>query len=136
MKKTILISFLLLTCSLFYGQGSSNLGFNQVLNYNYSAQFINYDFNSVGSLTVPAGKVWKITSSSTYFKNGNSAWIYATAIKVGDQIVSGNYSANGFYQSNTPLWLSNGTYTVYLLCNDNGADNIYGSISIVEFNIE
>ena len=54
MKKTILISFLLLSSTLFYGQGTSyNLGFSQVkLNFNLTNT----------TETVPCGKVWKITT--------------------------------------------------------------------------
>ena len=61
MKKIILISFLILSCSLFYGQGSSNLGFSQV--------------KLVGTTTetVPTGKVWKITNVLPSQTNSNSS---------------------------------------------------------------
>ena len=53
-----------MSCSLFYGQGSSNLGFSQVLNYEYTSSLSAYSEVTVGTLTVPSNKVWKITSGS------------------------------------------------------------------------
>ena len=51
MKKIILISFLILTCNLFYAQSTSyNLGFSQAILVEGT------------SLSVPSGKVWKVVS--------------------------------------------------------------------------
>ena len=133
MKKTILISILLLSCNLFYGQGSSNLGFNQVLNYDYSVQRSGSTFQNVGTLTVGSNKVWKITSGSVYYTDGGSYYENYSTIKVGEHIVTSNYSRT---QTLTPIWLPSGTYSVYLKCTYGSADDIYGSLSIVEFNVE
>ena len=47
MKKTILISILLLSSILFYGQGTSyNLGFSQVLNLNFNLTNGNSNVNN------------------------------------------------------------------------------------------
>jgi len=133
MKKTILFSFLLLSCSLFYGQGSSNLGFNQVLNYDYSVSRSGSHFHNVGTLTIGSNKVWKITSGSAYYKDNGIPYEYYSTIKVGEHIVFSNYSN---IQKLTPIWLPSGTYSVYLKCSYGSADDINGSLSIVEFNIE
>ena len=138
MKKTILISFLLLSCTLFYGQGSSyNLGFSQVINYDYNttSNVIGYGEVTVGSITVPSNKVWKITSGTAI----RDAVGYAThaGIFVNNNMVFGSgVSASVSPVSNTPIWLSTGTYDVKIKNFDSGARTYKGSLSIVEFNIE
>jgi len=125
MKKTILISFLLFSCTLFYGQGTSyNLGFSQV--------------KLVGNTTetVPSGKVWKITNvmpstnartSSVDIKvNGSDV-----RVKSNDYVQQSGY--NGSVMSSwTALsgayWLPSGTTLA--------AHSNCEYISVVEFNIE
>ena len=133
MKKIILSCLCLFALTFNYGQGSSNLGFNQVLNYDYSVSRSGSHFHNVGTLTVGSNKVWKITSASAYFNEYGSPTIFYSTIKVGEHIVFSNYSE---FQMFTPVWLPSGTYNVYLHCYSGNADNIYGSLSIVEFNIE
>ena len=141
MKKTILISFLLLSCTLFYGQGTSyNLGFSQVLNLEFSKQNpTGYMWNSAGTITVPSNKVYKITSGSSYSDYGSSSDTDKNKLKVGEHIVVDNkQTGSGLTQINhCPIWLSSGTYNVYLQINSSGGNfSIKGSLSIVEFNVE
>ena len=133
MKKIILSCLCLFALTFNYGQGSSNLGFNQVLNYDYSVSRSGSHFHNVGTLTVGSNKVWKITSGSAYYKENNYPFSNYTTIKVGEHIVFSSYNNT---QITTPIWLPSGTYNVYLHCSTGNADNIYGSLSIVEFNIE
>lgn len=126
MKKTILISFLLLLCSLFYGQGTSyNLGFSQV--------------KLVGNTTetVPSGKVWKITNVMPSSNSTSSN----VDIKVNSNTV--RVKSMDFYQGGTStstptigswnllngaIWLPSGTsLSSHTNCQ---------YISVVEFNIE
>ena len=137
MKKTILISFLILLCSLFYGQGSSNLGFNQVLNYEYGPISVSGgNETTAGTLTVPSNKVWKITSGSIYHtNNGNHD---QAALLVGKLVVFELNSDNNYGVANTvltPIWLSSGTYSVTIQNRGSGS-SFSGGLSIVEFNIE
>ena len=136
MKKTILISFLLLSCTLFYGQGTSyNLGFSQVINYEYSSTNVQGDTETtVDNLVVPSGKVWKITSG-TIHRNINGyqeACLLLINQHIVYQIGAGNYNP----KSNCPIWLSSGNYAVKFANLDNNSQVLNGSISIVEFNIE
>ncbi len=125
MKKTILISFLLLSCTLFYGQGTSyNLGFSQV--------------KLVGNTTetVPPGKVWKITNvmPSTSAYNGNvDITVNGNEVRVkARDYVSINNIEGTAMSSWTALsgayWLPAGTT---LAANTNCE-----YISVVEFNVE
>ena len=141
MKKTILISFLLFSCTLFYGQGNSyNLGFSQVLNYDYSPTQLNaHDENTVGSLIVPSGRVWKIISGTAV--HNTTSYSKPCAIFVNNNMVFGpgvTEVQSGLQPiSNTPIWLSSGTYSVkFKNYSNSNAVNIKGSLSIVEFIIE
>ena len=135
MKKIILISILLLSCCLFYGQGSSNLGFNQVLNYEYSVNHTNYNPVNVGTITVPTGKVWKITSGSASRIYGNEYYLSQVTIKVGEHIVSGYGPSGASYINFCPIWLGSGSYSVFLT-SSSSVQSMKGALSVVEFNIE
>ena len=132
MKKTILFFLILFSVGLHYGQTSSNLGFNQILNYSYSKSQPNIsDWNYVGVITVPSNKILKITSGSVYREYSGSTYVTGGGIKVGSNVI---LSTSG--ELLCPVWLnSNATYNVYLLHN-NSASELYGSLSIVEFNLE
>ena len=126
MKKTILVSFLLLLCSLFYGQGSSyNLGFSQV--------------KLVGNTTetVPSGKVWKITNimpSSNSTSDNVDIKVNSNVVRVKsmDFFQGGTSTSTPTIASwnllNGALWLPSGTsLSSHTNCQ---------YISVVEFNIE
>ena len=134
MKKLLFILFTLLMTHGFYSQGN-NLQFNQVLNYDYEKNSgASYAWHNVGTITVSANKVMKITSASTYVINvqGNN-YISTSAIKVGEQIIHSRLTNIGT-EGNLPTWLSQGTYNVYLY-STSATSSIKGSLSIVEFNI-
>ena len=135
MKKTILISFLLLSCVLFYGQGSSyNLGFSQVLNFEYNTSMISaYQESTVGSLTVPSGKVWKVSSGSCYPSPNNNA---GCSIRIGNNVIYmvGNSASSAV--ANTPTWLNPGSYSVVISSILGQSSAFLGALTIVEFNIE
>ena len=137
MKKTILISFLLLSCVLFYAQGTSyNLGFSQVINYEYSSTNVQGDTETtVDNLVVPSGKVWKITSG-TIHRNVNNGYQETCLLLVNQHVVYSVYSGYNNPNSNCPIWLSSGNYAVKFANTDNNSQVLNGSISIVEFNIE
>ena len=136
MKKTILILLSLFTFSIGFSQGSSNLGFSQALNYEYNSSSIGgYQQSTVGSITVPSGKVWKITSGSCIINPNNS---YGCSMRIGNNIVfqdKGTIQGGGSV-SNTPVWLSSGTYSVEIGSFAGISASFRGAISGVEFNIE
>ena len=132
MKKLLFILLTTFLSSGIYAQGN-NLQFSQVLNYEYSSVSVQgYVKTDVGSLTVPQNKVWKISSGSSEELSG---YRDASAIFVNNYLVFS--IGNGFStpNSNTPIWLNSGTYTVYLLNHESTARFISGALSIVEFNI-
>jgi len=124
--KNLLFILAIIISSFSFAQG--NLQFNQVVNLSYSGTGTGKI--NVGSLAVPAGKVWKITSASATRSN---TLLQQIALFVGDHIVFANYSA---YYSNfqaVPLWLSEGIYDVHMWTNNDGPR--LGSISVLEFNV-
>ncbi|MDB4678440.1 hypothetical protein OAE93_01790 [bacterium] len=113
-----------------FAQG--NLQFNQVLNFDYSAIVPAYGDVSVGTLTVPPDKVWKITAASSSGDVLTSR--DKTMIVVNNHTISAARS-NGI-SNNTPYWLSSGTSNQIKFANlySSGRD-IVGSISVLEFNV-
>ena len=140
--KKIILSCLCVFASTFTYCQSSNLGFNQVLNYNYSVSpSSSNSWISASTFTVPSGKVYKITSGSAYRINSGQDKLDYSGIKVDENIVYlAPGSTNGFAVSLTPIWLSGGsqgtTYDVYLFSPSNSSGTLKGSLSIVEFNVE
>ena len=134
-----------MSCTLFYGQGTSyNLGFSQVLNLSFSGNYttVSNDYKrwiNVGTLTVPSNKAHKITNGSSYLITNSFNQVEAkTFMRIGEHVF-GNEDGN-VGQMNSPIWLSSGTYNVYILF-DNGSSSwenstLKGALSIVEFNIE
>ena len=135
-NKIALLLAITLCSALGFSQGSSNLGFNQVLNYEYnSSNIAAYQQSTVGSITVPSGKVWKITSGSCIINPNNS---YGCSMRIGNNIVfqdKGTIQGGGSV-SNTPVWLSSGTYSVEIGSFAGITASFRGAISGVEFNIE
>ena len=126
-----------MSCSLFYGQGSSNLGFSQVLNYEYTSSLSAYSEVTVGTLTVPSNKVWKITSGSLQRDDNNST--NSCVLLVGKLTVFENNRSGNYGVANTlltPIWLSSGTYSVKIQHRSAGTVTFSGGLSIIEFNIE
>ena len=143
--KKIILSCLCVFASTFTYCQSSNLGFNQVLNYNYSTSpGSGYSWTSAGTLSVPANKVHKITSGSAYRILSSTEKLDYSAIKVGEHIVftqpQGNTTSAGTSILFCPIWLSGGSqgtdYQVYLYSPNASSTTLKGSLSIVEFNVE
>ena len=115
-----------------FAQG--NLQFNQVLNFNYSASGLgSYASSNVATVTIPTGKVWKITSASSEKQND----LTGSAIKVDNHVLYKDKSSGSgqAMSQNTPHWLQGGTHTITLSNLSSSTMTIHGSISIIEFNV-
>jgi hypothetical protein len=133
MKKLLFILLTTFLSSGIYSQGN-NFQFSQVLNYSYDESSPPaHNMVSQGTLTVPANKVWKITSASSYGRRAQDGYTnYANGGLYIDNIEINPSAQNN--SSNVPYWLSSGTYTVYLITPESNY-HIYGTLSILEFNI-
>lgn len=129
MKKIITTTaflFVLLTNASAQG----NLQFNQVINGELTA-LVAYSTTLMGTITVPAGKVWKIESTSLLYDGGATFYTDGNPVFINNHLVW-QKSSNNLSSSQLPLWLSAGTYNVRA----NGSDNtLIFSYSVIEFNV-
>ena len=136
MKKIIIIAALLSLFSLVNAQG--NLQFNRVflveqsfvVPSNVSSPFIEQ------TITVPAGKVWKIESvmaNYSYNIGGNLGVGSTVAVLLNKKTLY-----QGGVMAAFPIWLPEGTYTLrYVFTSNTGAigSEVYGGITGIEFNV-
>ena len=136
MQRLILILALIILS--FQGQSQGNLQFNQVINLTYSYNFTSTGKPTVGTVTVPTGKVWKIESTSAYMVFTNSFERPSSYLSVffGTICIRDNYVGGYGITSTYPIWLSAGTYDV-ILTNSYGGNigNHACTVSIIEFNV-
>ena len=136
--KNLLYIFTLFFSFGIYSQG--NLQFNKVININgYSSTgLVNNDgivVNNHQSVTIPEGKVWKITSAvlvkSFATDTGIDGQLTQGSITIGDNAIYSHEIGNWL-----PYWIGAGTYQLRTY-RGSGASS-WGarySISIIEFNI-
>lgn len=153
--KKIISTIFTLVCLNSYSQG--NLQFNKVVNYDLSGILnstnttLNYTLQTV-TITVPIGKVLKIESANvrsiyTYPSNIQVQYVNTEIIldnvvinrEVKDlsynQIVSNSGSIFGTF----PIWLSSGSHTLALICDNpyslSSSLSGYGKVTAIEFNV-
>lgn len=115
-----------------------DLQFSQVINYDLFVQANGSTYYGTDevTLTVPAGKVWKIESGhlSERITNSNQYHIPGGYLLLDGSIIAGESSNN--YDPKFPIWLSPGTYTITLQGGTNSSDYAWTAfVSIIEFNV-
>mgnify|MGYP000020323096 CR=1 FL=1 len=139
--KNILFILAITISSFSFGQG--NLQFNQVRTETYTSPGFTADYaeSTIGTLTVPAGKVLKIESASLAIRMATS---YARtdnqffSLRVDEQVLL--YRGNANYNGNSLkhiVWLAEGTYNI-IVSNETSTDFVAGStatINGIEFNV-
>ena len=115
-----------------FAQGG-NLQFNKVLNFDYSSVFVSgYGNEILETITVPIGKVWKITAASSH---GTSySGISRSALAVNSHFLWFQTNSSSFIM-NTPFWLSSGIHEFKVFNQYSGSQEISSAISVIEFNI-
>ena len=131
MKKIIILALLISVCKI---NAQGNLQFNDVKNIEITGTTSPFDPNigvpisTIGTITVPTGKVWKIESTSV--KENNTSDISSTPSYV---LILNNHRASG-NSSIFPIWLSAGNYLVKV-SGGAGSIAVIASISAIEFNV-
>jgi len=133
MKNKFFVSFFLMFSIIGFSQ--ANLEFNTVIKYN-SGVLVGSGGITSFTVTVPQGKVWKITSATLGPKSGSSISCYA---RIDGHLVAmiepwrntGSTMANDNKLQPFPLWLPEGTYTVHI----KHLSDMYFSYSGIEFNV-
>lgn len=128
MKKIITTTtFLFVLLMSVTAQG--NLQFNQVINGELTV-LVDYTTTVMGTITVPAGKVWKIESTSQMYDSGTTVYSDGHPVFINNHLV---WQKNNYYAAEQlPLWLSAGTYTVKATGSDSALTFSY---SAIEFNV-
>ena len=131
--KNILLILAIAFSSVSFGQG--NLQFNQVINYESNVNTGGNSTSTHTSITVPAGKVWKIETCSFHFLQTIEkpvSYSYSN-VRIGMNTVF-HFTASSNYQAqHLPLWLSEGTYTV--IGTSYSGWNVTVAFSAIEFNV-
>lgn len=119
----------------FAAKAQGNLQFNRVFLVEHS---FTVPINILGpfseiSVTVPAGKVWKIESVMASIYNANGSLSTSVALLLNNKSLY-----QGGVVAEFPVWLPEGTYTLRLVYTSNtGSTNnvAYSGISGIEFNV-
>lgn len=125
-------------CLLFlvsFVKAQNNLQFNQVIRLGYTGTVAsNAAPVSAGTLTVPAGKVWKIESGSAI---DTKLFTVQLSLTVDSQLVYSGHSAGSSmpFQLTQPIWLGPGTYNVAVALITGFNYNFVAKISALEFNV-
>ncbi len=125
----------------FIAKAQANLQFNQViyLKYSYVLPNSNSYQKADYTITVPAGKVWKIESAVASSQNSGSNYVSPTSTLVLDGVNLTFYaSGSGAYKdAPLPIWLPAGTYDVTLVTSASTSAGAItsGRISAIEFNV-
>lgn len=152
MKKLFLLGVILFLAVSMNAQG--NMQFNQVKHLVYSGTVTtglsSGSLQSIVSLTVPAGKIWKVESGSIYVLSGNSnnptnatdVYTDELILTIDKQILwkGAKYSSVGYSPAiipNSPIWLPAGSYALSYFCPNTYSYLISynATISAIEFNI-
>ena len=132
--KNILLILAIAYSSASFAQG--NLQFNKVVN----VSGVTPGGNVFTTVSVPVGKVWKITSSSWMDSGGNIPNQSSSNIRA---LCIGPYMLKGWHQYNGstldpvtfPIWLEEGDYDVKFCNYTYTISNYTYAISGIEFNI-
>jgi len=132
MKKLFIILLILFSYQLTKAQG--NLQFNAVKNIEMHGA--GYPAGSIGTITVPSGKVWKI--ESVHFSSGENVELYGSSGKkynlfIDKHLVFSNRVTSGAILVKLPIWFPSGTFDV--VAETGSGYSGYAKISAIEFNV-
>ena len=144
MKKLLFISFLFVSLSSF-SQG--NLQFNKVINLNYTGEGVYLGKKTLANVTIPDGKVWKITYVYAQYADDGKNYI---PYKDGNYIdyhveIGGIWFPNGTQGNGgsaptnslngSAVWIDSGLTEINIVTYENDTPPYNVSISAIEFNV-
>jgi hypothetical protein len=143
--KKLFVAFILLVICAQKNFAQGNLQFNQVKYYELSVtQTVSGPYaETQQSITVPAGKVWKIESAFAgyYVPSNNSTGLFGGGrMFLDNRPIFDDYLGSGAAAVTSPLmpiWLPPGTYTLAIKSptSSSSTTQYLGSVSIIEFNV-
>lgn len=109
-----------------------NLQFNQVINTSVTGLVGSLASANLGTITVPAGKVWKVETASVTEANN----IRTSLGRIGNNVVFYFGGSNSPPNINLlPLWLRPGTYNLNVTNYSSSALTYRMTLSAIEFNV-
>ena len=120
------------------GFSAEGVEFNKVINIQVNETTTGYG-GPIGSIEIPEGKVWKITSVTLHSGRSTSNpyrldKTTETGVYLGENIIF--YYTTGSEYNNYPIWINSGTKELALgRGNDIGNTNYRTTISAIEYNI-
>lgn len=140
MKKILLITFLFTSLGI-YSQG--NLQFNKTIKFSYHPDNYNFNGNKIilETITIPANKVWKLTSVG--INNWGGVYAEGPPDNPGNEVNLFLNDINIYYNlrgdgkvrgPDMPIWLGPGTYDV-IIYKDISSTKVIASFTGIEFNL-
>jgi hypothetical protein len=123
------------------GISQGNLQFNRVINLKYTKDTTINGVGIIDTLKVPVNKVWKIESAgfeklTTSHEVNTQLLLDNFTLDVKEQEFTNPNIKSSISKSNFPIWLSTGSYLLYVNRLITTFKLTYGtSLSIIEFNI-
>ncbi len=137
--KKILVAFICILGLSTFSSAQGNLQFNQVIIENFSANIGTWTTSTVATITVPAGKVWKIEHADLWIQSSLRQTQHSEYSLFIDNILlrrhKGSTGNAHQYASRLPVWLPAGTYSVIISNEDSSVYDFVGDINAIEFNI-
>jgi hypothetical protein len=142
MKKLLALALLSVLSLPIYSQG--NLQFNRVIQEAFTPSILTNTLTTIGNITVPSGKVWKIESSvisSTTLTSNN--YVFMARLFIAGHCTWSQSAPNGSLvidRQNSPLWLKSGSYEIQVYHSNASLGTLVPfpfnvSYSGIEFNI-
>jgi hypothetical protein len=138
MKKLLFLALLSVLSLPIYSQG--NLQFNQVVQESFSPSVTSNTLTTIGTITVPTGKVWKIESAVLSWTETAGTTNSSFRLFIAGHCTWALYLANtgdiGIDRQTAPLWLKAGTYQIQVFQKSSFSNlPMNASYSGIEFNI-
>ena len=127
LKSSLIILFIF---TVYFGKSQGNLQYSKAIFLEISSLNSNTVYDT---LTVPTGKVVKITSASATSKSLAGAILYINNVGIISSLFSDSDNSSFTAKCNMPIWLPSGIYILKL--RPSSTSGGYAFLSGVEFNI-
>jgi hypothetical protein len=132
--KKILFVFFIAFCFAQTIKAQGNLQFNRVVRLSYLDSIIISPI-TVGTITIPANKIWKIESGSVLVNSSLFPSVLSLLVD-GQLMFCGSYPVSGYMPySGPPMWLSAGSYNISIGVGNGSNMGIIAKLSAIEYNI-
>ena len=137
--KKLFLSLSLLFGVLSFASAQGNLQFNQVIVQDFTATISSWTTATVGTITVPAGKVWKVEHADLWRQNSlRQTYDHEYSLFINNILIhraKGSTGSGNNYTDRLPVWLPAGTYSIIISNEDSSSKDFVADINAIEFNV-